>query len=600
LIDRHGFPEVRQYSVVNPRHNLSSLFFSNLYSASSPHHLPYSPKFRQERAMRTPTKRSRPIEDGEAPSTPRSSKRLRAAAEVGQSTPVKSEASSPRKTPVNKAVNGLTSPSKRKTPLKTKAESPVDVIEAEVHEVDTASRQKQSKARPPTATATAASIAAVSTPIPGASPPAPSREPAAEPQPKKQKGPQRKAKPSEMAPLATRAVDHVLRLGAHISAAGGVHNSVGNAVHIGANAFALFLKSQRKWANPPLQDEHRTLFVDGCKTHHYDALKHVVPHGSYLVNLAQPEADKAMQAYDSFLDDLQRCARLGIRLYNFHPGSTVGAPRDEALKRIADRLNAAHAATTDVVTLLENMAGKGNTIGGTFADLGGVIRHVTDKNRVGICLDTCHAFAAGYDIRTAAGLSKVLDSIEEEVGKGMLRALHVNDSKAPLGSHRDLHANIGTGFLGLRAFHALVNEERLHGLPMVLETPIDEGGNANEESKGTEDAKGKEVSKVSKGAKAKEDAKAKKKPKPQEDKSVWAREIKLLESLVGMDPDSEEFAAIEARLAAEGKNERARIQDQVDRAKVKAGKTGMKGKGKTMKKGKKEETTDEEEGSDEE
>lgn len=343
---------------------------------------------------------------------------------------------------------------------------------------------------------------------------------------------------ADMAPLAARATRTALRIGAHVSAAGGVQNSVGNAVHIGANAFALFLKSQRKWANPPLQGQQAGEFISACKQHEYNAGKHIVPHGSYLVNLAQADADKGRQAYESFVDDLQRCDTLGIKLYNFHPGNTGGQPRSEALKRIAERLNQAHAATSSVVTLLENMAGQGNVIGSTWADLGAIISHVADKSRVGVCLDTCHAFAAGHELRSPASLTTLLDDLEQHCGKGMLRALHVNDSKAPLGSHRDLHANLGTGYLGLAAFHALVNEPRLHGLPMLLETPID-----------TKDAvTGKIV----------------------EDRAVWAREIKLLESLVGMDIHSREFVELDNRLAALGQAERARIADQVSRTKTKS------------------------------
>jgi AP endonuclease-1 len=266
--------------------------------------------------------------------------------------------------------------------------------------------------------------------------------------------------------------------------------------------------------------------------HKYDAAKHVLPHGSYLVNLAQAEPEKADQAYDCFLEDLQRCEALGIKLYNFHPGSTGKNPRPEAIGRIASQLNKAHKTTKTVVTVLENMAGSGNVIGSTWEDLRDIIALIEDKSRVGVCIDTCHAFAAGYDLRSPEAFKKTMDSFSAVVGMPYLKALHLNDSKAPFSSHRDLHANIGTGFLGLRAFHNVVNFTPFQGLPMVLETPIDKKG-----------PDGKVI----------------------EDKSVWATEIKLLEGLIGVDADSEDFKREEQRLEDVGVEERKKFQGQVDR-----------------------------------
>ncbi len=312
----------------------------------------------------------------------------------------------------------------------------------------------------------------------------------------------------------------------------GVHNSINNAVHIGGNSFALFLKSQRKWVSPPLATETRDMFLNFSREQKYDQSKHVLPHGSYLVNLAQAEPEKAQQAYDCFLDDLQRCEALGIKLYNFHPGNTGPHPRSQAIARIAANLNKAHKATKTVVTLLENMAGSGNVIGSTFEDLRDIIDLVDDKSRIGVCIDTCHSFAAGYDLRSPEAFKKTMESFSDIVGIKYLKALHLNDSKAPFSSHRDLHANIGTGFLGLRAFHNVVNFEPFQHLPMVLETPIDRKG---------------------------EDGKV------FEDKNVWATEIKLLEGLIGTDPESTEFKADEQRLQDLGAEERAKYQKQVDK-----------------------------------
>lgn len=358
---------------------------------------------------------------------------------------------------------------------------------------------------------------------------------------------------AEAMPLAVRTVGSKLLVGAHVSAAGGVHNSIANCVKIGGNAFAVFLKSQRKWANPALSSEHITLFKAACKTHSIAPSQTAVPHGSYLVNLAHTDATRTTQAYDSFVEDLSRCQKLGIKLYNFHPGNSASSTHEEAIAHIAGNLNRAHAdpSTGTVITLLETMASLGNTIGGTFEDLASIISLVNDKSRVGVCLDTCHVFAAGYDLRNPETFSTTISAFDKVIGLKYLKALHINDSKAPLGSHRDLHANIGTGFLGLRAFHNIVNEPRLWGLPMVLETPIDVVA-----------------------ADGKKD----------EDKGIWAREIKLLESLVGMDIDSKEFVELEESLQKQGIKEREKVQDQIGRKKAKDAKGKTKGKGKRAKK----------------
>jgi AP endonuclease-1 len=380
-------------------------------------------------------------------------------------------------------------------------------------------------------------------------------------------------KEAEAMPLAARTLGSKILVGAHVSSAGGVHNTIINSVHIGGNALALFLKSQRKWANPALQDDHCAQFLSSCKEHKYDLFgghktPPIVPHGSYLVNLAHPAPDRTKQAYDSFIDDLDRCRKLGIRLYNFHPGNCAASSRQDGIKHLAKQLNKAHAEASSgsVITLLETMAGGGNVLGSTFEDLVDVISLIDDKERIGVCLDTCHVFAAGYDLRSPEAFKDTMAKFDKIVGLKYLRALHINDSKAPLSSHRDLHANIGTGFLGLRAFHNIVNEPRLWGLPMVLETPIDV------KDKET----GKEVP----------------------DKSIWAREIKLLESLVGMHVESEQFQKLEEELQSSGKSERDRVMGQVERREEKKAKASAKGKKGTKKKGKKEESSSD--GSDEE
>ena len=214
------------------------------------------------------------------------------------------------------------------------------------------------------------------------------------------------------------------------------------------------------------------------------------------------------------------------------PGSTGPSARPSAIARIAKCLNRAHATTKTVKPLLENMAGAGNVIGSTFEDLRDIISLVDDKSRIGVCLDTCHSFAAGYDLRSKEAFQGTLRKFDEVVGMQYLNALHLNDSKAPFNSHRDLHQNIGLGFLGLRAFHNVMNEPRFEGLPMVLETPID-----------SKDADGKDI----------------------EDKGIWAGEIKMLEGLIGMDVESEKFRKLERELADKGEEERKKFQEQFER-----------------------------------
>lgn len=164
--------------------------------------------------------------------------------------------------------------------------------------------------------------------------------------------------------------------------------------------------------------------MSGCSHHGYKATEHALPHGSYLVNLAQSDPAKAAQAYNAFADDLARCEQLGIKLYNFHPGSTLGDSRDAAIGRIAAQLNKSHKATSSVITVLENMAGSGNVIGSTWEDLRDIIALVDDKSRVGVCIDTCHAFAAGHDLRTPEAFSKTLDEFKKIVGIKYLKAFH--------------------------------------------------------------------------------------------------------------------------------------------------------------------------------
>ncbi|KAG2121936.1 xylose isomerase-like protein [Suillus clintonianus] len=261
------------------------------------------------------------------------------------------------------------------------------------------------------------------------------------------------------------------KIGAHVSAAGGVENAVRNAAMVGASAFALFVKSQRKWDSPPFSTENVDAFKRRMQEFRYSS-KHVLPHGSYLVNLGNPDEEKRQKSFNCFLDDLQRCEQLGLELYNFHPGSTVGqATKDESIALIAECINNAHKATKYITIVIENMAGSGNVIGSQFSELYEIIDLVDDKARVGVCLDTCHMFAAGYNISTKDGWNATLSAFDTEVGLSYLKGMHLNDSKAGLGSKKDRHENIGLGHIGISTFRHIVSDPRTQDIPLILETP---------------------------------------------------------------------------------------------------------------------------------
>ncbi|KAJ3827767.1 xylose isomerase-like protein [Lentinula raphanica] len=270
------------------------------------------------------------------------------------------------------------------------------------------------------------------------------------------------------------------KVGAHVSAAGGVENAVLNAAKIGANAFALFLKSQRKWSSPPLSEASISSFKSRMKELSYSS-KHVLPHGSYLINLGNPDAEKREKSYQCFLDDLQRCDLLGLELYNFHPGSTVGlADPSTSMTHIADCINRSHKDTPGSKVVV---AGSGNVIGSDFAHLGEIINQVEDKSRVGVCLDTCHMFAAVSTLRCRDTIfvpkKDGIESFDSHVGLKYLRGMHLNDSKTQVGSKKDRHDNIGVGHLSIQSFALILTDPRMQDIPLVLETPSHEGSSKN-------------------------------------------------------------------------------------------------------------------------
>ena len=275
-------------------------------------------------------------------------------------------------------------------------------------------------------------------------------------------------------------------VGAHVSASGGVFNAPLNAMEIGAKAFALFTKNQRQWVAKPLDEKTIETFQENLATSGI-LPKHVLPHDSYLINLGHPEVEKLEKSRAAFIDELERCKQLGLDRLNFHPGSHLVKVRkkdkdnrevmqpieDKCLDVIAESINIALDKTSDVTAVIENTAGQGSNLGWRFEHLAHIIDKVEDKSRIGICIDTCHMFTAGYDIRTREAYDKTWDEFEKIVGFKYLMGMHINDSKPPLGSHVDRHHSLGKGEIGLDAFRFIMNDERMNDIPLILET-IDE------------------------------------------------------------------------------------------------------------------------------
>jgi deoxyribonuclease IV len=260
-------------------------------------------------------------------------------------------------------------------------------------------------------------------------------------------------------------------VGAHVSASGGVDNAPINASAIGARAFALFTKNQRQWVASPLTKASIKLFRDNCEKHDYKPFQ-ILPHDSYLINLGHPEAEALQKSRNSFLDEMQRCEQLGLDRLNFHPGSHLNAISiEECLKRIAGSINFVLDKTKGVSAVIENTAGQGTNLGHTFEQLSIIIDHVEDKSRVGVCIDTCHAFTAGYDVKTENGFKETFKKFGEIIGFEYLKGMHLNDSKKELATRVDRHDSIGKGFLGEDVFRMVMNDERFDNLPLILETP---------------------------------------------------------------------------------------------------------------------------------
>ena len=259
--------------------------------------------------------------------------------------------------------------------------------------------------------------------------------------------------------------------GAHVSASGGVENAPLNAAAIGANAFALFTKNQRQWVSAPLTQKSIEAFKANCAEHGYTPAQ-ILPHDSYLINLGSPDPEGLAKSRAAFLDEMQRCEQLGLDRLNFHPGSHLGKISVEAcLALVAESINWALERTSGVTAVIENTAGQGTNVGFSFHHLRAIIDQVKDQSRVGVCIDTCHAYSAGYDLSTPEACEKTFAEFDEVVGFRYLRGMHLSDDLHAMGSRVDRHASLGEGTLGMTVFGYVAADKRFDGMPLILETP---------------------------------------------------------------------------------------------------------------------------------
>lgn len=260
-------------------------------------------------------------------------------------------------------------------------------------------------------------------------------------------------------------------VGAHISASGGVENAPLNAHEIGASAFAFFTKNQRQWLAPSLSKKSIEAFRDNCAKYDFKPFQ-ILPHDSYLINLGNPDGEALGRSRYSFMDEMKRCELLGLDRLNFHPGSHLGkVTEEESLNIIAESINIALSKTVGVIAVIENTAGQGTNLGYRFEHLRHIIDRVEDKSRVGVCIDTCHAFTSGYDLSTADGFTGVFSEFDRIVGFNYLKGMHLNESKKAMGSRVDRHNNLHKGEIGDEVFTLIMNDIRFDGIPLILETP---------------------------------------------------------------------------------------------------------------------------------
>ena len=262
-------------------------------------------------------------------------------------------------------------------------------------------------------------------------------------------------------------------VGAHVSSGGGVVHTPERAAAIGAKAFALFTGSSNRWTSKAISEADAQAFKDKCNEYGYTP-EVILPHDNFLINLGSPAEEKLEKSRKSFLEEMQRCMQLGLTMLNFHPGSHLKQIEpDECLKKIAESLNIILSETEGVTAVIENTAGQGSNLGYDFAQIARIMELVDDQSRVGVCIDTCHAYSAGYDLRTPEGYERTWEDFDRQIGFAYLRGMHLNDDKRELASRIDRHESIGKGTLGEEFFTRLMNDPRLDGIPLILETPDD-------------------------------------------------------------------------------------------------------------------------------
>lgn len=260
-------------------------------------------------------------------------------------------------------------------------------------------------------------------------------------------------------------------IGAHVSVEGGVSNAPLNAAAIGAKSFALFTRNPSRWASKPITEAEAEAFRRNCQQCGFTP-DVILPHDSYLINLGSPEPEKLEKSREAFLDEVRRCEQLGLTMLNFHPGSHMRmVETDECLDTIAESLNIILDKTSGVKAVIENTAGQGSNLGFTFEQIARIIHGVEDKSRVGVCIDTCHAHSAGYDMTSPEAYTETWRQFEDVIGLQYFCGMHLNDTLKAVGSHVDRHAPIGTGNLGWDFWRMLMADPRMDGIPLILETP---------------------------------------------------------------------------------------------------------------------------------
>lgn len=261
------------------------------------------------------------------------------------------------------------------------------------------------------------------------------------------------------------------KAGAHVSIAGGLFHAPDEAKALEADAFGMFVKNQRQWF-APLPDDNAVNWFRFHLASSRIRPEDVLVHGGYLINLGNADQERFQKSFDSFLAEAKTVDRLGLKLFNFHPGAHVNlSTPKEAISRIAGAVNRAAEETESVVFVLETMAGQGTVIGSRFEELAEILSQLKDSTRAGVCIDTCHIFSAGYDLRTEEEFEKTMEEFDRLIGFSFLKGMHLNDSKNPLNSRCDRHESLGKGHLGLFPFEKIASDKRFDNIPLILETP---------------------------------------------------------------------------------------------------------------------------------